>query len=271
VPLPFAPAAGVAAVVALAAWRARTLTRGGAVAAWAVGTAVLLGTGWAGGTVLAAFFVSGSLVSRLERRAGGGAGGGPVRPDTAAALDPKGDCRDAWQVGANGGVAAAAALVGLRDPALGFWLATASLAAAAADTWATGTGALSPRPPRHLLTGCAVPPGTSGGITLVGTLGGVAGALLVAATGALAGGGWPLLGAAAAAGIGGMFTDSALGAGVQGRFRCPRCDAASEWTRHRCGARTIHVGGVRWLTNDGVNLLATLCGAALGGLVRVLG
>ena len=73
------------------------------MAAWLVGTLVLHGTGWEGGGVLAAFFVSSSLVSR----------GAPRPPG----LDPKGDRRDHRQVLANGGVAAAAALLGLRDPA----------------------------------------------------------------------------------------------------------------------------------------------------------
>jgi uncharacterized membrane protein len=73
--------------VALVAWRLGTLTRGGAVAAGMVGTAVVTGTGWSGGAVLAAFFVSSSAVGRLAPR---------------PALDVKGERRDAWQVGANG-------------------------------------------------------------------------------------------------------------------------------------------------------------------------
>ncbi|HEU4698324.1 MAG TPA: DUF92 domain-containing protein [Gemmatimonadales bacterium] len=269
----------VAGLVALAAWRAHTLTAGGAVAAWAVGTAILLGTGWAGGAVLAAFFVSASAVGRLApraARAGRVPAAGDVPADTAPALDAKGDCRDAWQVGANGGVAALAALLPLAAPALALpaaptgrlalWLVTAALAAAGADTWATAVGAGARHAPRHLLTGRPVPRGTSGGVTGRGTLGGVAGALLVAATGAVAVGGAALLAAATLAGLGGMLADSALGAAVQGRFRCERCGVASEWPRHRCGARTTHVGGWRWLTNDGVNLLATLTGALLGAL-----
>ena len=54
-----------AGAVALLAWSVRSLTTGGAVAAWLVGIAVLVGTGWAGGAVLAAFFVSSSGIGRL--------------------------------------------------------------------------------------------------------------------------------------------------------------------------------------------------------------
>ena len=220
------------------------------MAAWVIGTAVLAGTGWAGGAVLAAFFVSSSVIGRLA--------------PAPAGLDPKGERRDPRQVVANGGPAALGALLGLHDPSLGLWIVTGSLAAAAADTWATGLGGWSPTPPRRLLLGTKLRPGASGGMTVVGTLGAAAGALLVAATGSVAGGS-ALLGIGTLVGFAGMLVDSALGSGWQGRFHCPACDMASEWRVHRCGARTTRVGGMAWLDNDGVNLAATASGAMLAG------
>jgi uncharacterized protein (TIGR00297 family) len=216
-----------------------------------VGSAVLAGTGWQGGGVLAAFFVSSNLISR-----------GAPRP---AGLDPKGERRDHRQVLANGGVAAAAALLGFHDGPLALWLVTASLAAAAADTWATALGARSTALPRLILDGRTVAPGTGGGVTPLGTVGGAAGALCVATVGALAGGIPALLPVGALVGFGGMVLDSALGAGVQGRFRCPRCAEFSEWPRHRCGAVTIHEGGLPWLDNDGVNLASSAAAALAAG------
>jgi len=238
----------VAAAFALLAYRAATLTGSGAVAAWLVGTMVLHGTGWQGGGVLAAFFVSSTLVSR----------GAPP----PSGLDPKSDRRDHRQVLANGAAAAAAALLGLRDPQLGLWLLTSALAAAAADTWATAFGARSAVPPRLILDGSVVPPGTSGGITPLGSAGGAAGGLLVAATGAIAAGTPALLPVAALVGFGGMVLDSVLGAAAQGRFRCASCAERSEWRVHRCGRPTTHEGGLTWLDNDGVNLTAS-AGAAM--------
>jgi uncharacterized membrane protein len=211
---------------------------------------VLAGTGWKGGGVLAAFFVSSTLVSR-----------GAPRP---VGLDPKGERRDHRQVLANGGIAAAGALTGLHDPTLGLWLVTATLAAAAADTWATAVGARSAAPPRRILGGQVVPAGASGGITALGTAGAAAGAVLVATAGALSAGHPALLPVAALVGFGGMLLDSALGAWAQGRFRCPRCSQPSEWRRHRCGHATIHEGGLPWLDNDGVNLAASAAAACLG-------
>ena len=90
------------------------LTADGLAAALAVGGAVAVGLGWRGAVLLLAFFVSGSVLTRLA--------GDP--PEGSAA-------RNARQVVANGGAAAAAAL-------LGSWpVAAGALAAATADTWAT--------------------------------------------------------------------------------------------------------------------------------------
>ena len=243
--VPLAQAAAVSAAAAFAAWGARSLTLSGAVAAWTVGVLVLSGAGWKGGAVLAAFFVSSNLISRLSPQA------------TSPGIDPKSDRRDHWQVLANGGPAAVGACLGLVDTALGLWLVTASLAAAAADTWATSVGAMSRVPPRLIWSARTVPPGTSGGMTLVGSAGAAAGALVVAGTGAVAGGLPLLLPVGTLIGFFGMVADSALGALVQGRFRCPACAVASEWRVHRCGAATVREGGIAWLNNDGVNLVAT--------------
>lgn len=219
------------------------------MAAWGVGSLVLWGTGWSGGAVLAAFFVSSTAISR--------------RIPASSGLDPKEGRRDARQVLANGGVGALVAVVGPRYPGLGHWLLTCTLAAAAADTWATSLGARSAVPPRLISSGRPVPPGTNGGVTVLGCLGAVAGALAVAATGVVAGGPVLLLPVAVLVGFAGMAIDSWLGASLQGRYHCTVCDRPSEWQRHRCGAATIHLGGARWLDNDAVNLAA---GAASAGL-----
>jgi uncharacterized membrane protein len=202
--------------------------------------------------VLAAIFLSSALISA----------GAPA----PAELDPKGNRRDPRQVLANGGVAAGLALLGRTDPALGLWLVTGTLAAAAADTWATALGARSRVLPRLLWSGRRVPAGTNGGITPLGCLGAAAGAVLVAGTGAAAGGLPALLPAGALIGFAGMLADSWLGGSLQGRFHCPACDRPSEWPVHRCGTATLHRGGFRWLDNDRVNLGATAVAAALAAL-----
>jgi uncharacterized protein (TIGR00297 family) len=222
------------------------------LAAWTVGALILHGTGWEGGAVLAAFFVSSNLISR---------------PADGPLLDAKDDRRDAWQVYANGGPAALAAAMAGWDTGLRLWLVTASLAAAAADTWATSVGTRSRLPPRLLWSGHRVPPGTSGGVTLAGSIGAVAGALVVASTGALVSGRPLLAPVGTLIGFLGMLADSAVGGALQGRFYCSRCNQPSEWRLHRCGSTTELSGGLAWMTNDVVNVLAT--GLALGGAALV--
>ena len=230
------------------AWVLRALTGPGAVAATAVGTAILTGTGVPGGAALLTFFIGSNILSRIS-------------PDPASRLGAKGSRRDHWQVLANGGVAAIGALLG---PGPGSWIVTTSLAVAAADTWATSVGAWSGRPPRHLLTGRTVPPGTSGGITLLGTAGALAGGLIVAAAAAIVSQDQRLLLFAAPVGLVGMLVDSALGAGWQGQFYCAECGEETERRVHRCGTRSLPRGGLLWLNNDGVNALATGLGGIAG-------
>lgn len=223
------------------------LTRSGAVAAAGVGAAILGGAGWPGAAALVTFFVSATAVSRLEA--------------TGAVA------RSASQVLANGGPAAVAALTGALVGAseLAIWMAVCSLAAAAADTWATGIGATAPRPPRHLFSGRALAPGSSGGVTWRGSLGAVVGGALTAAVAGAVAQDARLALAASVIGPVGMLLDSALGATMQGRFHCAACGAMVE-RRHHCGGPTAPAGGFAWLSNTGVNLIAASAGALLGWL-----
>jgi len=213
----------------------RWLTRGGVAAALLVGGAVWWGLGWGGLAPLFAFLLTGSLLTRLA------GGEGP---------------RSARQVWANGAVAAVAACFGSWPAAAG------AIAAAAADTWATEIGSFSPNPPRLITTGAPVPRGRSGGMTLLGTVGGIGGALAIAAIAALMAPGLRgrVVWVVGAAGIVGMLVDSLAGATVQGRYTCPGCGAVTERTGLCHGAVEL-VRGVRWLNNDGVNLVGSLTGA----------
>jgi uncharacterized protein (TIGR00297 family) len=244
-------AAGIAAGISLAGVLARALTPIAGVVATVVGFAVGAGTGWPGLAALGAFFVSSSLFSRL------------TESSQPRWIDSKGNRRDQWQVIANGGVAALGGAIGaMLDPRLGLWMVLPSLAAAGADTWATSIGALSRSDPLHLLRWVRVPKGTSGGVSLIGTAGGMVGSGVIALVPLLFGAPMPLAGASLCIGTVGMVADSILGATVQGRFECPACGLSSERQLHRCGTATRLVGGVRWIGNDAVNLIAT----ALAGL-----
>ncbi len=247
---------GVAASVAWLAWRWGLLTRAGWVAATLVG-GILFGLGgwpWAG--LLLGFFVPSAWLSRwaLGRKAA-------FRQRFA-----KSARRDAVQVLANGGVATLCALGQGLHPTPLWWVAAAgALAAAAADTWATEVGVLSPHPPRDLLRWRPVPPGTSGAVSVWGLTASAAASLWMAWL-AHWGASWPASVAVALGGMAGSLLDSLLGASVQARYYCPACRMTTEHhPRHTCGALTQQVHGWHGLNNDGVNLLATLVGALVAG------
>jgi uncharacterized protein (TIGR00297 family) len=265
-----------AVVIAYMAHRAHALNQSGAIAAGLLGTVVfgLGGGGWA--LVMLTFFISSSLLSKIFR----------ARKAAAGDDFAKGSNRDAWQVAANGGVAGVAALaywiLEQISPAselmpilwVGF---AASLAGANADTWATELGVLNPRRPVLLTTMRRVPQGTSGGVSLVGTLAALAGSALVSVIAIWAGWmGWaPAVGIAAwkvvivitAGGLLGSLVDSLLGATLQAIYFCPACSKQTEkHPLHTCGAQTAHYRGLQWLNNDWVNFMCTLS----GGLVGVL-
>jgi uncharacterized protein (TIGR00297 family) len=234
-------------IATLAYWR-RALTLDGAVAAAGVGCATFARGGLPAAGALLAFFGSSSALSRLGER----------RKQSMPLAQRKGARRDAWQVLANGGVATVCALVGQRRGLVG------ALAAAGADTWATELGLLSRATPRLITTLRPVPAGTSGGVTLLGMLGSVGGALVVGTGYAGLGGGWSMLGRAVIGGLGGALIDSLLGATLQASYWCPRCEALTEDSVHvNCGSKTQLRKGYVWMTNDTVNALATLSGASI--------
>jgi uncharacterized protein (TIGR00297 family) len=252
----------LAAGVALAARRARALGPGGAVAATAVGAASVA-AGWDWAPLLMVFFVGSTAWSRVGRDA---------KAARTGAIVEKGDERDAYQVLANGGLFALAAVafaIGgspTMQP-LTQALAGGSLAAATADTWATEVGTWVGGRPRSILSFRRVAAGTSGGVTAAGTLAALAGATSIAATAALLG--WPRVVAAwiLVGGFAGAIADSVLGATLQARRWCAVCNQGTERHVHSCGRPTKRAGGVHWLDNDGVN---ALCGI-VGALVSVAG
>ena len=250
----------IAALIAAAALRIRTLARSGAVAAFALGT-ITVAAGWSWGALLIGFFAAGTAVSKL---------GEEKKRNLLGSVVAKGGNRDAAQVAANGALFAAAALGALLSvDARWQTIGIGALAAAMADTCATEIGTLGARMPRLIISGRRVPTGTSGGITLVGTSAGIAGALCAAAGARLAG--WEVpFGAAVAGGIAGMLADSLLGATLQDRRWCGACRMPTERPVHDCGIETRHAGGIPAFDNDGVNFVATLSGGMVALLVMTL-
>jgi uncharacterized protein (TIGR00297 family) len=261
--------AAAATGVVLAARRVRALSVDGALAAVAAGVASAV-AGWDWALALIVFFLTGSAWSR--------AGHSGKKSRTAGVMS-KGSERDAVQVAANGGVFALCAVgyviwrsrTGLAvESSAATWAgplfqvaAVGALAAAASDTWATEIGTLWGGSPRSILTGRPVAPGTSGGVTTIGTVGGIAGALCIGGLFWWLGWRGPIAVAGILGGVCGMGIDSLLGASLQSRRWCDRCNTGTERDVHDCASATRACGGLAWLDNDGVNALSTLAGAGI--------
>lgn len=248
-----------AVIIAALAYRARALSRSGAVAATAVGSLIFGLGGWPWAAVLLTFFLSGSALSQLRT--------------TADRYAAKGGRRDLAQVFANAGVAVLAAILsatGAGPVAAALFLG--SMAAATADTWATEIGTRSRRQPRLITTWQHVAPGTSGGVTVPGLLASVSGAVAIAGVGliCLRTADFRLAVAAAVGGVVGSLTDSVLGATVQSVRWCPACQVATERVQHSCGTSTAHHRGLPWLDNDAVNFFSTLVGGAVAAVAMLL-
>ncbi len=147
------------------------LNRSGLIAAATVGLSVSLLGHWTWLAILIVFLVVGSLATLW-------------RYDEKAALriaeDNKGT-RGWRNVMANGGVAAGVAVVNyaMGEPEWAYSAAAASIAVAASDTLASEIGSLDPRT-RSIINLEAVPAGTNGGMSVLGTFAALAGGLLIA-------------------------------------------------------------------------------------------
>ncbi len=239
----------LAGAVALIAYRMRLLTWDGALSATGVGASLFGIGGMTASVPLLVFFFTSSLLPKALGRAG------------------KGERRNWLQVIANGGIPMLCAwlVVLMPERAETAWLAyTASLACATGDTWATEIGIRFGRQPRLITTGQPVPPGTSGGVTFAGTLGGLTGAGLLS-TIAMAVFGFEAWQGALCFGVGlsGVVLDSLLGATLQAKYRCEHCGKTVE-TLYHCQTQVSLIHGLRWLDNNGVNLLSTAWAGVAG-------
>ncbi len=247
------------ALLALAAYWARLLTLGGAIAAATVGTTTVLLGGVPAVALLFLFFFSSNLLGLYRKRA------------KQALGFEKGGRRDQWQVLANGGPA----LIGIA--VLRFWpfhiipqhsciaVFGAGLAEANADTWATEIGSAVRGATLSIVSGKPIRKGQSGGISAAGTAAAFCGALLIAsALGILTSPHSSRLTVAAVtiAGFCGALIDSILGATLQAQFKS---EDGTFTENSFAGVEAAR--GLNWFRNDAVNFCAGISATAIAGLI----
>lgn len=263
---------GSLAVAGVAYWR-KSLSGSGLIAAVLLGSVMYAAgsLGWFG--TLIVFFITSSVLSKWKSRKKAAAESGYAKSGR----------RDYGQVIANGGLGLLLCIGYALWPHPLWWAAYVGvMAAVTADTWATEIGGLSRKPPRSIVSGRLVAPGTSGGITWLGMGASAAGGLVIGAAawtldtlqpGASAAesafGLGPLLVIGLLGGLAGSLFDSWLGAVVQVMYRCSVCGQEIEKNRH-CGAAAVRYRGLAWMTNDKVNGLSSVIGGAVAAALSLL-
>jgi len=245
----------LAVILAVISYRLKALSLSGAIGTIVVGSVVFGLGGLLCAAPLLFFFIVSSWLSRLKS---------DIKMNSLKAADKTGP-RDVYQVFANGGVATICVIIMLiTGDQLWFFLFLTGLCASTADTWATEIGTLFSSRPVSIVTFKPVRPGQSGGVSVIGTLASLLGAVLTMAAayltaviGGLKIGSTAIWLTCAMVGFGGSLVDSILGATVQAQSRCQICGSVTEKRAH-CGREAEPIKGIKIINNDMVNLLSNL-------------
>lgn len=266
-------------IAAPAAYGFGFLDLAGTLTAAAMGIVVGFSIGPSFLGLLILFLVVNSVFTRL----------GYVKKALNEAAEPKGGRRTWTSVVSNGLVGTVFAGFHIAMPSPVFYVGfLAAIAASSADTAATEIGLLSRVRPFMITTFKRVEPGVSGGVTPLGFVGALVGALTIALVAYLIvvlshlgftpsavyaaskASSAPLyLVAVVVGGFVGAISDSVLGATVQARYKCSKCGRITEKPTHCSGPSTLS-SGLDAIDNDVVNILATVLGSASGVLVFAL-
>jgi uncharacterized protein (TIGR00297 family) len=198
------------AAVSAAGWTAGTLTMSGALCGGAIGVIILLTAGWAGWVLLLATFAMAVVTSRAGLR----------RKMLLGIAEERGGRRSSGNAIANTGVAAAAAVLGAVSYAPGPALVgfVAALAAGGSDTMASEVGKAWGKRTYLFPTFRRAAPGTSGAVSVAGTVAGLAGAVALASLGAVTGlVSWASILPITLGATAGSFAESAMGASLEHR------------------------------------------------------
>lgn len=243
------------AVCSYGAYRLNALNKSGALAAFILGVSIVIGFGWEGLFLIGLFFSSSSFFSSYKKR-------------RKQMLDKKlanGSRRNWAQVAANGAPAGIYSLLYFISDGSQIWLIAfiASIAAATSDTWSSELGVLSKSNPIHLISLKRCEPGTSGAVSVLGSLAGLGGSIFIAlAAIILFNLSLPMLIFLSVFGFMGSLLDTLIGAFLQVEYICPVCSVHTERTKH-CNCQTVKRKGINWINNEMVNISSIIISSVL--------
>ena len=146
----------------------------------------------------------------------------------------------------------------------------AALTECLADSLASDVGVLSKKDPIDICRMKRIKRGLSGGVSLLGTLTALAGCILMFFVSAIFFGfSVKLAVTVILIPMIGICADSILGSLVQAKYECSVCGKSTEKTVH-CGEKTRHVGGLKIINNDAVNIISNFIAAILAAVYVLL-
>lgn len=242
-------------------YKKRALTVSGIFAALVADILISLSLGNFGFCTLLAFLIGGIATDKIKKKHK------KVGQNATDPAEKQSECRNHVQVLANSLVAIIFAVIYYVTGEKLFVIAfTASLAEALADTASSGIGALSSKT-YDVFRFKKCDTGLSGGMSLLGTLSGLAFSLLIAVI-PYAFGCVDLLDVLLISlfGFFGSIFDSLLGSLVQAKFKCKICGRIMEREEH-CGTKAVRYSGIPPVTNNTVNFLSTLFSAVIALII----
>lgn len=241
----------LALMISIISFKMKFLDLGGSAVTFLLALFIFGIGGWKWTIPILTFFILSSFLSKVAER---------FSKKDVASIFEKGSQRDYKQVLANGGVPLLIIVLSNLLPLEIDWYLVylLSIAISTADTWSTEFGTLFARNVYLITNFKKVSPGISGGISLIGTLGGVLGSILIVlSSGFFIELNMKVIVSLPFFALLGNFFDSLMGATIQVVYKCSVCEKLTEKKIH-CQKDTYYYKGIKLIDNDAVNFVSVL-------------
>lgn len=252
----------LAAAVAFVTIKKKAFTVPAALSACAMLVIAAVCSGWSGVVIVLAAYLTIFAVDMIV---------GERSEKVTKAINQRSGARGIVQVIANALAATIAAVCSFifKKPELMIVYA-AALTECLADSLASDVGVLSKNDPVDICRMKRIKRGLSGGVSLLGTISALAGCIwMFLVSGIFFGFSARLVIAIILIPMVGILADSILGSLVQAKYECTVCGKSTEKTLH-CNKKTRHVGGIKLINNDAVNIISNFVTAILAAAYVLL-